>query len=343
MAKSSTTTRPEKILVTGSAGFIGSHLVRRLLTMGHTVVSLDNLNSYYDVRLKEARLDWINQLEKPHDFRKLDLVNFEALQKLFREISPDRVVHLAGQPGVRYSIDQPRAYIDSNIIGFFNILECCRNHPVKHLVYASSSSVYGLNDKIPFEESDITDAPASLYAATKKSNELMGFCYNHLYNIPMTGLRFFTVYGPWGRPDMAVFKFTKAIVEGSPISLYHGGKHRRDFTYIDDIIESLARLTFKNPSTHEVYNIGNQNPEYVTNLISALETALEKKAITVSQPIQPGDVLDTFAKTSKLDTWVDFKPNTPIEKGIHEFVVWYKKFSSQSDLSTHQVKGELSP
>lgn len=331
-----------KILVTGAAGFIGYHLADQLLKRGDIVVGLDNLNDYYDVNLKLARVELL-QKHKGFHFEKLDLADVEPLEKLFREHSFDRVVNLGAQAGVRYSIENPRAYIDANIVGFNNLLECCRYAKTPHLVYASSSSVYGANTLQPFSESHNVDHPISLYAATKKSNELMAHTYSHLYKLPTTGLRFFTVYGPWGRPDMALFKFTKGILEGQSIDIYNNGDMYRDFTYIDDIIEGVMRVTDKIPegnaqwngdcpdpasslSPYRLYNIGNNQPVKLSRFVDALEEAIGKPAIKNFLPIQAGDVLSTCADVDALMDSVDFKPATPIEEGIQQFVHWYRDF-----------------
>jgi len=331
-----------KILVTGAAGFIGSHLCHRLLADGHKVTGLDNLNDYYDVRLKEDR---VQRMEGQPGFRfiKMDLVNRKGLSALFERERFDRVAHLAAQPGVRYSLENPRAYIDSNIVGFANILEDCRHNEIQHLVYASSSSVYGANESVPFSVHDNVDHPLSLYAASKKANELMAHTYSHLYNLPTTGLRFFTVYGPWGRPDMAYFLFTQAILEGKPIDVYNYGKMRRDFTFIDDIIEGVARVLDQpaapnpdwqgkhpDPATSRapwrVYNIGNNNPVELEEFIQTIEEALGIKAKRNMMPIQPGDMQETFADIDSLIELADFRPTTTIKDGIRVFVDWYRDY-----------------
>lgn len=331
-----------KILITGSAGFIGFHLSSLLLNKGYEVIGIDNINDYYNTRLKEDRL----QILKQHDnftFYKLDLKDKEAIDNLFKEYKFDYVINLAAQAGVRYSITNPYAYVDSNIIGFMNILEACRNNPVKHLLYASSSSVYGGNKVAPFSTNHNVDHPVSLYAATKKSNELMAHTYSHLYKIPTTGLRFFTVYGPWGRPDMAYFSFTKAILEGKPINVFNHGKMERDFTYIDDIVEGIYKLIplapKSNPSWDEIkdnisssfapykiYNIGNNQPVQLEKIISVLEDKLGRKAVKNYMEMQPGDVLRTYADVSDLEKDIDFKPRTSIEEGLEKFVHWYKEY-----------------
>ncbi|CAI1594111.1 NAD-dependent epimerase [Serratia proteamaculans] len=331
-----------KFLVTGAAGFIGFHVAERLLAAGHQVVGIDNLNDYYDVGLKMARLDLL--ADKPDfQFIKLDLADREGMAQLFAEHQFQRVIHLGAQAGVRYSLDNPLAYADSNLIGHLNVLEGCRHNKVEHLLYASSSSVYGLNRKLPFATEDSVDHPVSLYAATKKANELMSHSYSHLYGIPTTGLRFFTVYGPWGRPDMALFKFTKAILAGENIDVYNHGEMRRDFTYIDDIAESIVRLQAVIPQAnaawtveqgspatssapYHVYNIGNSSPVKLMEYISALEQALGIEARKNMLPMQPGDVLDTSADTVELYRVIGFKPETSVEEGVKRFVEWYKSF-----------------
>lgn len=331
-----------KILVTGAAGFIGFHLSRVLLDRGDEVVGLDNLNDYYDVTLKQGRLQ---QLEEHENFRfvKMDLSDREGIAGLFATEKFDKVVNLAAQAGVRYSLENPHAYIDSNLVGFTNILEGCRHNQVQHLVYASSSSVYGANTAMPFSVHHNVDHPVSLYAATKKANELMAHTYSHLYGMPTTGLRFFTVYGPWGRPDMAMFLFTKAILEGKSIQVFNHGKMRRDFTYIDDIVEGVVR-TLDNtaqPNTdwnsdlpdsatsaapYRLYNIGNNNPVELMTLIETLENALGQKADKQMLPIQPGDVPATYADVDALVRDVGFKPVTSIEEGVGRFVKWYQEY-----------------
>lgn len=331
-------------MVTGTAGFIGNHLAIKLLERGDEVIGIDNLNDYYDVNLKLARLDRIKDHPNFTDVR-ADISNRERMEALFKEHQPQRVVNLAAQAGVRYSIENPHAYIESNIVGFLNILEGCRHNHVEHLVYASSSSVYGANESMPFSVHDNVDHPLSLYAASKKSNELMAHTYSNLYNLPTTGLRFFTVYGPWGRPDMALFLFTKAIQEGKPIQVFNYGKHRRDFTYIDDIVEGIIRTldhvaqpnpdwSGKNPdpgtskAPWRVYNIGNQSPVELMDYIETLEKFLGKKAEKVLLPLQPGDVPDTYADVDALVQDVGYKPNTTIKQGIEKFVAWYNSYYS---------------
>jgi len=329
-------------MVTGTAGFIGNHLAIKLLERGDEVIGIDNLNDYYDVNLKLARLDRIKDHPNFTDVR-ADISDRERMEALFKEHQPQRVVNLAAQAGVRYSIENPHAYIESNIVGFLNILEGCRHNNVEHLVYASSSSVYGANESMPFSVHDNVDHPLSLYAASKKSNELMAHTYSNLYNLPTTGLRFFTVYGPWGRPDMALFLFTKAIQEGKPIQVFNYGKHRRDFTYIDDIVEGIIRTldhvaqpnpdwSGKNPDSGtskapwRVYNIGNQSPVELMDYIETLEKFLGKKAEKVLLPLQPGDVPDTYADVEALVQDVGYKPNTTIEQGIEKFAAWYNSY-----------------
>jgi len=338
-----------KILVTGSAGFIGFHTSLFLLERGDEVVGIDNLNDYYDVSLKEARLKELINFDKEKNnkpkfsFIKIDISSKEGMESLFHQEKFDGVINLAAQAGVRYSIENPYAYINSNIVGFANILEGCRHNSIQHLVYASSSSVYGANEKLPFSVSDSVDHPLSLYAASKKSNELMAHTYSSLYNLPTTGLRFFTVYGPWGRPDMALFKFTKAILAGSPIDVYNYGKHRRDFTYIDDIVEGVVAC-FDNPAkpnnnwdaSHpdpgsssfpwKVYNIGNSSPVELIRYIELLEKELGKSAEKNFLPMQPGDVPNTSADVTSLAKDTGYSPDTTVEEGIREFTIWYKKF-----------------
>tara|TARA_B100001109_G_scaffold253414_1_gene251124 strand:+ start:538 stop:1545 length:1008 start_codon:yes stop_codon:yes gene_type:complete len=331
-----------KILVTGSAGFIGSSVVIKLLDRGETVFGIDNHNDYYDPSLKEARLDRFKSHENYIHLR-LSLEDKSAIFEFFDAHRPDKVINLAAQAGVRYSLTNPHAYIDANIQGFTNILEACRHFKCKHLTYASSSSVYGGNTKLPFSEHDSVDHPISLYAATKKANELMAHTYSHLYGLPTTGLRFFTVYGPWGRPDMALFLFTKAILEGRAIDVYNHGKMTRDFTYIDDIVEGVVRVNDKtafaskkfdslNPdpgssmAPYRVFNIGNSRPTPLMDYIKAIETSLGIEAKKNFLPLQSGDVPATSADTSELEKWVGFKPNTPVEIGVKRFVDWYREF-----------------
>jgi len=320
------------ILLTGAAGFIGSHTAQRLLDRGDTVTGIDNLNDYYDPALKEARLAGLR--ERPgFGFQRLDIADRAAMEALFAGTRFDAVVHLAAQAGVRYSITNPHAYLESNLSGFGHVLEGCRAQGVGHLVYASSSSVYGGNTKMPFEESDPVDHPVSLYAATKKANELMAHTYSHLYRLPATGLRFFTVYGPWGRPDMAYFSFTKAVLEGRPIDVFNHGDMKRDFTWIDDIVEGVLRVLDK-PATppaegaapHRVFNIGNHDPVQLMEFIACIERATGREAVKRLLPMQPGDVPATYASTTALRDWVGFAPATPLAEGIHRFVRWYRGY-----------------
>ena len=346
-----------KILVTGTAGFIASALAKRLIARGDEVIGLDNINNYYDIRVKYGRLEkaGIEQEDigynkliqskkyKNYSFIKLNLEDRENLEELFREQKFDKVCNLAAQAGVRYSIENPHTYIDSNIVGFLNILECCRHNNIKALSYASTSSVYGLNESYPFSTSDTTDHPMSLYAATKKSNEVMAHTYSHLYNIPTTGLRFFTVYGPWGRPDLALFLFTKAILENREIKVFNYGDMQRDFTYIDDIVEGVIRVidnpaqknsrwNAKNPDSgsssapYKIYNIGNNNPVKLMDFIEAIEKKLGMVAKKNMLPLQAGDVPKTYADVSDLIEDLNYKPNTSIEKGVSEFIDWYRDF-----------------
>lgn len=332
----------KKILVTGAAGFIGFHLCRRLIGEGSTVLGIDNLNNYYDVEIKKARLRQLENSDK-FSFRRIDLGDRPSLVRLFEERSFDTVVNLAAQAGVRYSLENPHAYVDANMAGFVNVLECCRHHAVGHLVFASSSSVYGANTKMPFSVHDNVDHPVSLYAASKKANELMAHTYSHLFGLNCTGLRFFTVYGPWGRPDMALFLFTRAILAGEPIRVFNHGKMERDFTYIDDIIEGVVRVMGKKPepnpkwsgaapdpgtsyAPYRIYNIGNNRPEKLMRFIEILEDALGKKAEKEFLDLQPGDVPATCADIDDLHRDVGFRPITPIEVGIRNFVEWYKEY-----------------
>jgi UDP-glucuronate 4-epimerase len=331
-----------KFLVTGAAGFIGFHTSKRLLDRGDSVVGLDIVNNYYDPALKEARLAQL-QGRAGFSFARIDVADRAAMTSLFEREKPQRVIHLAAQAGVRYSLINPQAYIDSNLVGFGNILECCRHHKTEHLAYASSSSVYGANTKMPFSVHDNVDHPVSLYAATKKANELMAHTYSHLFALPTTGLRFFTVYGPWGRPDMALFLFTKAILAGKPIDVFNNGKMRRDFTYIDDIVEGVIRVADKVPAGNpawtgdnpdpgsskapfKIYNIGNHRPTELMYLIETLEKALGRKAEKRFLPMQPGDVPATYADVDDLMRDVGFKPETPIETGVERFVQWYRDY-----------------
>jgi UDP-glucuronate 4-epimerase len=332
--------REGTVLVTGAAGFVGYHLCERLLAEGCRVVGVDSVNDYYDPRLKRARLERLDG-RPGFAFRKLDIADRKAVPELFAEVRPVVVVNLAAQAGVRYSLQNPHAYVDANLVGFTNILEGCRHYGVQHLVYASSSSVYGLNTSMPFSVRDNVDHPVSLYAATKKANELMAHCYSHLYGLPATGLRFFTVYGPWGRPDMAYFIFARRILAGEPIEVFNHGKMRRDFTYVDDVVEGVRRVMDRppegnpawsgdapdpgtSPAPHRLYNIGNNNPVELMNLIGALEAALGRRAEKVMLPIQPGDVTATYADVDDLARDVGFAPSTPIEVGIGRFVEWYR-------------------
>ena len=329
-----------KYLVTGAAGFIGMHVCERLLARGDEVIGLDNLNDYYDVALKQARLSRLTG-SCGFEFVRQDIVERDGLARLFAQQAPRRVIHLAAQVGVRNSLLQPQAYVDSNLVGFANMLEACRQHAVEHLVYASSSSVYGGNTRLPFSEHDNVDHPVSLYAATKKANELMAHSYSHLFGLPVTGLRFFTVYGPWGRPDMAPFLFTRAILGGDPINVFNQGQLQRDFTFIDDIVEGVIRAADKpatpdpdfdatrpDPATsnapYRVFNIGNNRSVQLMDFIQALENALGKSAVKNFLPMQPGDVLATAASTDALDAWVGFKPATPLADGVARFVHWYR-------------------
>ena len=319
------------ILVTGGAGFIGYHLSKQLLEYDCTVIGYDNLNDYYEVQLKYDRLKDLEGREG-YTFIKGDLADKETLGKLFQEYSFDIVVNLGAQAGVRYSIDNPDAYMSSNMVGFYNILECCRHYPVEHLVYASSSSVYGANKKVPFSVEDKVDYPVSLYAANKKSNELMAHCYSKLYGIPATGLRFFTVYGPFGRPDMAYFKFAKKIMNGETIQIYNNGDMMRDFTYIDDIVKGIANILPNPPeeietgAKYKVYNIGNNKPEKLMDYIQTLEKHLGREAKKEFLPMQPGDVYQTYADVSDLMHDFNFKPSTSIDEGLGKFVTWFKEY-----------------
>jgi UDP-glucuronate 4-epimerase len=331
-----------KVLVTGAAGFIGSSLSLRLLERGDEVVGVDNLNDYYDVRLKHSRLERIAGHKGFVDLR-FDIEDGDSLSRAFSEHQPDRVVNLAAQAGVRYSLENPQAYVSANLVGFVNVLEACRHNEIEHLVYASSSSVYGANTKVPFSVHDNVDHPISLYAASKKANELMAHTYSHLFNLPTTGLRFFTVYGPWGRPDMSLFLFTRKILAGEPIDVFNYGNHRRDFTYIDDIVEGVIRTLDKvatpNPVwssdepdsatgrvPYRLYNIGSNNPVELLRYIELLEESLGMKAERNLLPLQPGDVPDTYANVDSLIADVDYRPSTPIEVGITRFVDWYRGY-----------------
>ncbi|MDF9843625.1 MULTISPECIES: NAD-dependent epimerase [unclassified Paenibacillus] len=330
--------RTKTYLVTGAAGFIGMHLSKKLLSMGCKVIGYDNMNDYYDVNLKLSRLNILKKFDH-FTFHKADLIDRDYLETLFSKNNIDIVINLAAQAGVRYSIENPHVYIQSNIVGFFNILEMCRHHKVSHLLYASSSSVYGSNQKIPFSTEDRVDQPVSLYAATKKSNELMAHTYSHLYKIPATGLRFFTVYGPYGRPDMAYYSFTKAIIEDKMIKVFNNGDMYRDFTYIDDIIEGVTRLIENSPAIfnqtlpYKVYNIGNNKPERLLDLIQAIEHSTGKKAKKNYFPMQAGDVYQTYADIKNLVEDVGFKPNTSIDDGINKFITWYNQYYNQVDMN----------
>ena len=331
-----------RILITGAAGFIGAALSNRLLERGDEVIGIDNLNAYYDVRLKRARLARLTRQAGFH-FIQASLENRDAIDKAFRDHRPARVVNLAAQAGVRYSIENPYAYVESNLVGFINVLEACRHNRVENLVYASSSSVYGANRKLPFSVRDNVDHPVSLYAATKKANELMAHTYSHLYGIPTTGLRFFTVYGPWGRPDMALFLFTRKILAGEPIEVFNHGNHTRDFTYIDDIVEGLLRTVDTIPAgdpaydalhpnaatssaPYRVYNIGNQTPVQLNRYIEIIERCLDRRAIKTMRPLQPGDVPDTQADVEELVRDVGYSPTTPVETGVARFIDWYRGY-----------------
>lgn len=332
----------QKILITGAAGFIGFHLSKHLLNYSYQVIGIDNLNDYYDLKLKEDRLAILGQ-NNNFIFHKVDLKDKQEVDKIFETYKPEYVINLAAQAGVRYSIKNPYAYVDSNLVGFMNILEACRNYPVKHLLYASSSSVYGGNKVAPFSTNHNVDHPVSLYAATKKSNELMAHTYSHLYGIPTTGLRFFTVYGPWGRPDMAYFSFTKNIIEGNPIKVFNHGYMERDFTYIDDIVEGIYKLLDVIPepnpdwdetkddistsfAPYKIYNIGNNQTVQLMKFINVLEEKIGKKAEKIYMDMQPGDVLRTYADVSDLERDIDFKPSTSIEDGLEKFVAWYREY-----------------
>jgi UDP-glucuronate 4-epimerase len=320
------------VLVTGAAGFIGFHVARQLLIEGHNVVGLDSLNSYYDPALKQSRLEMLHG-DSRFSFAQADLADRRATRELFAKHRFRAVIHLAAQAGVRYSIDHPHAYADANLEGFVNVLEGCRHNECRHLIYASSSSVYGANTKVPFSVDDKADHPVSLYAATKKANELMAYSYSHLYGLPVTGLRFFTIYGPWGRPDMAIFLFTKAILEGTPIKLFNHGKMRRDFTYIDDVTRVILRLINHAPqgdagkaggAPARIYNVGNHRPEDLMHVVAVLEKELGRKATKEMLPMQPGDVTETFADISDLMRDTGFVPQTSIEVGIRHFAAWYR-------------------
>lgn len=332
-----------KILVTGAAGFIGAHCVLRLVRDGHQVIGLDNFNGYYDPQLKHDRVDWVRKQIGDFQLAMIDLADASALQALFSSERPQVVVHLAAQAGVRYSLENPRAYLLSNLDGFLNILECCRQYPVEHLIYASSSSVYGANQRTPYSVQDGVNHPLSLYAATKKANELMAHSYSHLFGIACTGLRFFTVYGPWGRPDMSPIQFAKAISEGSPLKLFNYGEHQRDFTYIDDIIESIARLIERAPRANpewnreqpdpassmapwRLFNIGGQHPVALKTYLALLEKHLGQKAVVELLPLQPGDVLNTCAEASDLAQATGFQPRIELDEGLGRFVAWFRDY-----------------
>ena len=344
------------VLVTGCAGFIGMHVARRLLESGRSVVGVDNLNPYYDVRLKEARLRELAGFDR-FRFAKVDLADKEAIARLFETERPARVINLAAQAGVRYSLQDPHAYAASNLVGFVNILEGCRHGKVEHLVYASTSSVYGANVSMPFGEDDPVDHPVSLYAATKRANELMAHTYSHLFGLPTTGLRFFTVYGPWGRPDMSMALFTRAILAGEPIRVFNHGRMRRDFTYIDDIVEGVVRVldTVPQPASTDaadayarpsrsaapfrIYNIGNSQPVELLEYVRLLETAIGKKAQLDPQPMQPGDVFATAADTAALDAAVGFRPATPLDEGIRRYVAWHRAYYGEPAVETTGAAG----
>jgi len=317
-----------KVLVTGVAGFIGMHSAARLLERGDEVIGIDNFSPYYSVELKQARLA---RLEGKRGFRfsRLDIADLPALRKIFESEKPEAVLHLAAQPGVRYSLENPAVYVQTNMVGFANLLECCRAHPPRNLVFASSSSVYGTNQKLPWSESDNVDRPISLYAATKKSNELMAHVYSHLFRLPVTGLRYFTVYGPWGRPDMSPVLFARAIMEGRPIPVFNHGDMQRDFTYVDDIVEGTLRVLAR-PAPYEIYNIGNHAPVALLDYIAALERALGKKAKLEMKPMQPGDVKATYADTAALNRAVGFAPSTPLDTGLARFAEWFKAYYGQA-------------
>lgn len=330
-----------RILVTGCAGFIGFHVVNRLLQDGHSILGIDNLNDYYDVLLKQNRIKCLKN--KNFTFKKLHLQNKSAVTQIFTDWKPNIVIHLAAQAGVRYSLKNPHAYITSNLVGFTNIVEACSHNNIEHLLYASSSSVYGSNTQLPLSTTDNTDYPLSLYAATKKANEVMAHTYSNLYGLPTTGLRLFTVYGPWGRPDMSLFLFTKAILEGKTIKIFNNGNMKRDFTYIDDVVESITRLIYKKPESnsernknhlgastsytpYKIYNIGNNTPVNLMDFIKIIENKLQLEAKKEFLPLQLGDVIETYADITDLITDIRFKPQTSIEEGIHHFISWYKDY-----------------
>ncbi|BET24764.1 UDP-glucuronate 4-epimerase [Limnobacter thiooxidans] len=326
-----------KVLITGVAGFIGYHLAKKLIASEYDVDGIDNLNNYYDQRIKLARIEDIRAIGGNFQFKEVDIAHKESLGKIFQESEYDVVINLAAQAGVRYSIENPSAYVESNLVGFVNILEECRGNKIKHLVYASSSSVYGLSEKQPFNVNQNVDYPISLYAATKKSNELMAHTYSHLFSLPTTGLRFFTVYGPYGRPDMAYYKFTKSILSGEPIEVYNHGEMKRDFTYIDDIVDGIIRVIHKIPGSisnkdaythapYKIYNIGNNKPVSLGRFIEVIEKECGRKAIKINMPMQPGDVETTYADIDELISDTGFEPKVQIEEGIKKFVEWYKKY-----------------
>lgn len=350
-------THPCSYLVTGAAGFIGFHLAQRLLGEGHTVTGADSLNDYYDPQLKHDRL----ALLESHDafqFRQLDVADAATVGDLFDEARPEVVVHLAAQVGVRYSLKEPAAFVQSNLVGFGNVIEACRRHAVKHLVYASSSSVYGANRAMPFATDDNVDHPVSLYAATKKANELVAHAYSHLYGLPTTGLRFFTVYGPWGRPDMALFLFAEAILEGRPLDLFNGGEMRRDFTYVGDVVEAVVRVAERPPvpddswsaedpspdtsgvAPYRVFNVGSQRPVELLAFVEALELALGKTAVLNPLPLQPGDVLETYADVSALAEATGYEPATPLGEGVREFAAWYLDYRARREREGPPGEGE---
>jgi len=310
-----------RVLLTGAAGFIGMHAAARLLARGDEVIGIDNLSPYYSVKLKKDRLKRLKGMR----FEKLDLADSLSLERFFSKTKPEAILHLAAQPGVRYSLKNPAAYIQSNLLGFANLLECCRRHPPRHLVFASSSSVYGANPRLPWSEADNVDHPVSLYAATKKSNELTAHVYSHLYGMPATGLRYFTVYGPWGRPDMSPVLFARAIMEGKPLAVFNHGDMQRDFTYVDDIVEGTLRVLDR-PAGYKIYNIGNHQPVALLDYIRTLESALGRKAKLEMKPMQPGDVKATYADTALLRAAVGFAPATPLAEGLARFAVWFRQY-----------------